>query len=112
MNKEELNKLFEYRDGEIYWKPQVKRGFTNSGKRAGTVNKGYLWVKSNQLPKQTSVHRIVWEMHNGAIPEGMVIDHINRDPLDNRIENLRVATRSQNSMNAVGKAGKKSGLPK
>lgn len=40
-------------------------------------------------------------MHHGPIPEGMVIDHINGYPWDNRIENLRLASRAQNNANAV-----------
>ena len=36
---------------------------------------------------------------NGDIPDGMEIDHINRDRYDNRIENLRLVTKSQNSLN-------------
>lgn len=35
----------------------------------------------------------------GVIPEGLVIDHINRDPSDNRIENLRVVTQALNLTN-------------
>lgn len=35
----------------------------------------------------------------GVIPEGLVIDHINRDPSDNRIENLRVVTQATNLSN-------------
>lgn len=44
-------------------------------------------------------HRIIWELHNGAIPDGMEIDHINGDSTDNRIENLRLATREVNTRN-------------
>jgi hypothetical protein len=42
------------------------------------------------------MHRLVWELVNGPIPDGMDIDHENRNRLDCQIENLRLATRSQN----------------
>lgn len=58
------------------------------------------------------VHRVVWEMHNGNIPKGLVIDHIDGDPSNNKIENLRLATSSQNSCNQKCQKNKKSGLPK
>ena len=47
-----------------------------------------------------SVHRLVYETFFGEIPEGMVIDHINGIRDDNRIENLRCITQSENAMNA------------
>ena len=49
------------------------------------------------------VHRKVWEDANGTIPDGMDIDHINGDTHDNRIENLRCVTRSQNHYNKKSK---------
>lgn len=102
--------LFRYEDGKLFWK--IKRRGLIHTREVGTINKGYKWVKSHLLPKQVGVHRVIWEMHNGPIPTGMVIDHIDRNSLNNKIENLRLATKSANSMNAKGKSGKRSGLPK
>ena len=81
---------FEYRDGELYW--------IHNGKRAGTVSvHGYRVVTINR--KKHMAHRLIWEMHNGPIPDDMEIDHINRNKVDNRIENLRVVTRAMNERN-------------
>lgn len=41
------------------------------------------------------LHRLIM----GEVPSNMVIDHINRNSLDNRKKNLRIATRSLNSIN-------------
>ena len=55
-------------------------------------------------------HRIIWEMHYGPIPEGMHIDHRDGNPWNNRLENLRLATPSQNIMNASLSRSSKHGL--
>lgn len=44
-------------------------------------------------------HRIIWEMVNGYIPDGMEIDHINGKRDDNRLSNLRLVTRRENMRN-------------
>lgn len=43
-------------------------------------------------------HRVVWALHHGD-PGDKDIDHIDGDKLNNRIENLRLANRSQNNQN-------------
>ena len=54
-------------------------------------------------------HRVAWMIHNGDIPDGMVIDHINGIRGDNRISNLRLATRSQNAVNSGMRSSNTSG---
>jgi hypothetical protein len=42
------------------------------------------------------VHRVVWEIVNGPIPDGFTVDHINNDKQDNRIENLQLLSAKEN----------------
>jgi hypothetical protein len=64
---------------------------------AGYVTKdGYKCVSI--FNKKPYVHRIIWAMANGSWPDGE-IDHLNHDKIDNRIANLRVASRLENSKN-------------
>lgn len=47
----------------------------------------------------TSVHRTVYLAFIGEIPEGMHIDHIDRDNLNNHVDNLRCTTPKENNDN-------------
>lgn len=58
-----------------------------------------------------SAHRILWLLIGNVLPPPhMHIDHINGDPNDNRIKNLRIATAQQNSSNWVSRKRGKYGL--
>lgn len=50
-------------------------------------------------------HRIIWEMHNGPIPQGMQIDHKDGVKANNRIANLRLSTPQQNIWNKARHGG-------
>lgn len=53
----------------------------------------------NAAMKPHSLHRQVWIYHNGPIPGGLVIDHIDRDKNNNQIDNLRAISQSENNKN-------------
>ena len=81
---------FKYVDGELHWK-ELKG--TRKNPIGARDKRGYL------LHNRTTVHRLIWQVVNGPIPEGMVIDHIDGDPGNNLIENLRLCTSSENNRN-------------
>jgi hypothetical protein len=66
-------------------------------KKVGHKNhEGYVYVYVDG--KQYFAHRIIWKLETGREPEG-VIDHINGETSDNRIENLRDVTHTENMRN-------------
>lgn len=61
----------------------------------------------------TFLHRVLYEEFIGKIPEGMQIDHIDHNTLNNKLSNLRLATHGQNGKNrrsAVNKTSKYLGV--
>ena len=46
--------------------------------------------------KFDKVHRIVWMLHNGPIPDGLEINHIDMDKSNNHISNLELVTHRRN----------------
>ena len=61
-------------------------------------NCGYEFI-CYDVHKIVYVHKLVYETFKGEIPEGLEIDHIDRNKLNNNPDNLRVVTRSENMKN-------------
>ena len=59
---------------------------------------GYLRVilSKDGKAKNFQVHRLVYEAFCGEIPDGLVVNHINEDKTDNRLENLNLLTPKEN----------------
>jgi hypothetical protein len=96
ITQEYLQSIFNYKDGELYW--NVNRSGIQKGDMAGCIDsKGYKRIRLNG--KKLLNHRIIFMIHKGYLP--MMLDHINGNVLDNKIENLREANRSQNGFNRI-----------
>lgn len=93
LTKEVLHEIFEYRDGDLYWK--IKVANKKVGDKAGTLDKFYKRVSIKD--RYYSIHRVIFIMFYGYAPN--IIDHIDGNGFNNRIENLREATPSQNQWN-------------
>ena len=73
-----------------------------TGSIAGCLNKKGYWVvglKINGKNKLLSVHRIIYFMHSKINIDGCVIDHIDLNKSNNKINNLRIATLNENKWN-------------
>lgn len=93
-----LNELFIYReDGELI-RRSARSAHAKQHAIVGTNHhSGYVHARVDGI--HYAVHQIVWVLHNGDVPDGLEIDHINGQRNDNRIENLRLVTRSENLQN-------------
>lgn len=96
--KEKLNKTFDYINGGLYWKIKHSRGVT-IGQRAGCYSAFHNRRSIRFNGVLYKEYNLIWIYHNGDIPIGLEVDHIDRDPMNNRIENLRLGTHAQNGYN-------------
>ena len=94
VSQKTIKELLKYREGALYWR--VSKGSVAAGSKAGNIDTyGYLQTKINY--KSYLNHRLIYLYHHGHLPE--MIDHIDNDHTNNKIENLRPVTRSQNGQN-------------
>ena len=95
LTQQYVQSLFNYKDGNLYWKKINVKNQVKIGDHAGHLNNRYYVIKINS--KNYKLHQIIFLYHYGYIPKE--IDHIDNDPLNNQIENLREVTHYQNMMN-------------
>lgn len=109
LTADRARELFVYnpRTGEIKW--TIRKG----GKIPADLSAGYVDHEGYRVIRVDGVnyraHRVIWLMETGTWPSDM-IDHANGDRSDNRWQNLRQATNSQNQMNKKARTTGASGF--
>ena len=93
--------LFRYEDGKLF-----RRSDNQPAKIY--VTKGHRYARIKFDKREFKLHRIIFLYHHGYLPD--IIDHINGDCYDNRIENLREANTYQNRQNSRIYSTSKSGV--
>lgn len=97
--------LYNPGSGVLTWASDAHPRFV--GRVAGSVDSnGYILIE--HLGKKYKAHRLAWEAVNGPIAPGLEIDHINGITTDNRISNIRLATRAENCRNTKSASGSSS----
>lgn len=115
---------FNLVDNVLYWRERPERHFSSknvanswnkkyAGLRAGCVHANgktkYIDIKING--KAYRAHNIIFSMTRGPIPNGMYIDHIDGNGLNNSESNLRAVTHRDNCKNRSIQSNNTSGIP-
>lgn len=102
---EYLNERINYdiETGKCFWNANNRRELV--GKEVGSVSAtGYRLtnLRINGKTHNFYLHIYIYQRFNGEIPKGLQIDHIDRNKLNNRLDNLRAVTMSVNYANKSG----------
>lgn len=97
--QERIDEMFYYEDGFLRWKKSKFACY--NGKIAGAFSgkANYRQIKIDN--KFYYAHRLIWILHYGCISKDLEIDHIDSNPMNNKIENLQPLTPKQNQEKAI-----------
>ncbi|EEO8179082.1 hypothetical protein G7D34_003713 [Salmonella enterica] len=96
---DELRDMLYYSDGELYWFPAYYGGRRNDKPLGSLDSDGYkrTRLRVNGVYRDYKLHRLIYWFETGEwVP---MLDHLDRNRLNNRIENLRPATSATNAHN-------------
>lgn len=106
MNFSAMTQLAE----KFIWKKRTN-GNIPKDLEARSQDNRYGYLRVNIKGKIYMVHRVIMILSGIEVGDGLFVDHINHDRTDNRLENLRVVTKEQNTRNLSLYKKNKTGYP-
>lgn len=107
LTQAEANQVFEYQDGVLYWRVKPKTSRKKDGSNEAGSLSGHKYKKVMYKQKMYYAHQIIFLLKHGYIPS--VIDHIDGNTINNKIENLRESNKSFNACNSKKRSDNTSG---
>ncbi len=108
-SKQDLQAMFTYDAGLGCLRWKISKQNTNFGDRAGNVRPdGYTRINIGGV--LYLAHRLIYQYHKGDLDQYTQIDHYDKNPRNNKFDNFRLATQSQNQRNKPVYANSKSGI--
>lgn len=85
-----------------FWHLDGRKKNVEYKSRAGGYTKlvEYRQKDGKRKRKRKPAHQVVWQSFNGPIPDNLIIDHIDRQPDNNALDNLRLVTTRENKVNS------------
>lgn len=114
-SQDELRKLFDYcpDKGRLIWRHRDDKDSQWNGRYAGQcagslsgLKGGTRYCRVHFHDRQFQAHRVIWKLAYGDIPGDLMIDHIDGNCTNNRLDNLRLCTNQENQMNRKQDKGK------
>ena len=99
ISQKKLRRIFAYSEdeGKLYF---INKDGSTTRRAGWQMDKNKKYHRIQLGDHRYYEHRLIWMWHYGDIPDHLQIDHINRNRTDNRIENLRLVSQTENNLNA------------
>lgn len=102
ISQQRLRELYDYKDGSLFFK---ESGIEH---KATPITNAHRYARLVVDGKAYALHRLIFLHCYGYLPK--IVDHIDNDRTNNKIENLREVTQQQNCLNRVTHKNSKSGI--